>query len=331
MIAFLRSVQAFAFFGMMLIIMLLRLYTFGVPYAFSWETSYLPGLSIFGDFVKLNPLSFKIIEIVWVLFTAWYFNFVIEKHNILGRKTYVPAFVLGILLSSNLYFTHFGPLLILSFPLLIFIDKMLGMSDEGDVRSRLFDAGLLVSIMSSIYFPFILFVPLVLITLLNFRPFSLREIIIVLVGFILPILFISTYLFLMDKSVYEHFNNLIASIQLPSFSMPKPEQLFFILMLFIGLLFSIPKVLNSMLVNKIRIRKSYGFFFSILVFAILSLLIKTEKNNSFYFISIFPMALFFSVLILHAKRTLWLNIYVLLLISSIGIMQFYWLQTFLNN
>src|SRR6185503_18765652 len=63
----------------------------------------------------------------------------------------------------------------------------------------IFDAGLLVSIASLFFFPYIVFILFIIAALMILRPFNLREYLMAILGLLVPYYFIGVYFFWYGK------------------------------------------------------------------------------------------------------------------------------------
>ena len=88
------------------------------------------------------------------------------------------------LVSLFIPFLVLSPTLICNFITIWMLYKLFNIYKQADVKGIMFDLGMLVALGSLIYFPFIVMLPLIWISLIIFRPFSWREWITPLMGVI---------------------------------------------------------------------------------------------------------------------------------------------------
>ena len=164
----------------------------------------------------VNPfaaLVIKLLCIAIVSFEAIYIHFIVVKHEVLYKDSYLPSLMFAVVASCLPEFQQFSPVLLVNLVMLFVMNKSFSLFKEPSPIALIFDCAFLLAILSLIYLPADLFFILFLIALLVFRPFHWREWIVAFIGFVLPYLFISVYLFWMDglKQFYlslfaNHFN-----------------------------------------------------------------------------------------------------------------------------
>src|ERR1044071_9267911 len=106
--------------------------------------------------------------------------------------------------------------LLINFLLIFACDKIFSLFKHENPVSLIFDSGLLLSVISLIYFPCVLLFFFLLAVLTVVRSVNFREWAIALVGFILPYYFMFVYAFLTD-SLENTFHNLLSKFTLHHF------------------------------------------------------------------------------------------------------------------
>lgn len=142
------------------------------------------------------------VAFILLLIQAFLFNYIIDKYEIAGKRSYLPVLL-------YIVFTSFAPALLTLHPVLfanIFIllalNRVLGTYRKTSVLSPCFDAGFFVAIASLFYFPAIGVLLFILVGTLVLLPFSWRNWAIVILGFLLPYIYAHTYYFLFDGLEY---------------------------------------------------------------------------------------------------------------------------------
>ena len=145
-----------------------------------------------------SPLANIMIAQIILIIQALIFNLIINQNGLLGKPTFLPGLMYvtaGSLLSP---FLLLSPALVCNFLLLWMIDKFLSLYKRDEVRSVMYDLGMIVAIGTLIYFPFISMLPLIWISLMIFRPFNWREWFAVISGFITIFFFLAVFYFWND-------------------------------------------------------------------------------------------------------------------------------------
>ena len=133
------------------------------------------------------------------LVQALIFNRIINNHGLLAKPSYLPALLYVTGTSLFLQFLILSPALICNFLLIIIIDKFLKLSKTSSAMSIMFDVGMIIAIGTLIYFPFILMLLMLWLSLLMYRAFSWREWISGLLGFLTIFMFVAVFYYWNDN------------------------------------------------------------------------------------------------------------------------------------
>ncbi|MBA3649747.1 MAG: hypothetical protein H0W62_14595 [Chitinophagales bacterium] len=138
---------------------------------------------------------FHITAIMVTFLQALYFNYIVNYYRILSKPSYLPA--LSYILISSLFseFLYLTPALLANLFLLLAFSKMFSSYKKENALSIIFDAAFYISIASLIFFPYLVFIFFIIIPILIYRPFNLRELIIPFVGLLIPYYFLGVYFF----------------------------------------------------------------------------------------------------------------------------------------
>lgn len=136
---------------------------------------------------------------VIALVQALIFNRIVNNHGLLAKPSYLPALLYLTGTSLFLQFLILSPALICNFLIIIIIDKFLKLSKTGSAMSIMFDVGMLIAIGTLIYFPFILMLVMLWLSLLMYRAFSWREWISGLIGFLTIFIFVAVFYYWNDN------------------------------------------------------------------------------------------------------------------------------------
>ncbi len=127
--------------------------------------------------------------------SAIYFNLMVNRHEVLYKNSYLPSLFYALLASASVELLQFHPLHLVNPVLLRVLDKTFELyKSERPVRG-LFDGGFLSGLCGLLYPPAGLLVLLILLGILLLRPFNFRELLIHLVGLVLPYFFFSVLAF----------------------------------------------------------------------------------------------------------------------------------------
>lgn len=131
--------------------------------------------------------------LVITLVQALIFNRIVNNHGLLAKPSYLPALLYITGTSLFLQFLVLSPALICNFLMIVIIDKFLKLSKTASAMSIMFDVGMLIAIGTLIYFPFILLLLMLWLSLLMYRPFNWHEWISGVIGFLTIFMFVAVF------------------------------------------------------------------------------------------------------------------------------------------
>src|SRR5690606_30655633 len=130
---------------------------------------------------------------------ALYLNNIVIRQKIFAKPTYSIAFLFILLSSLSPWLSYFNPVLLVNCFLLAALGIMLRLNQTAHPRKNLFNIGFLLSLAALVHFPAVLFGLLMLLALLMLRSFNPGEWIVGLLGFVTPMYFVVSILFLFDR------------------------------------------------------------------------------------------------------------------------------------
>ena len=159
------------------------------------------------------------VAVAIVLISALTLNNILVFHDLTPKNNILPAFIFILLISSN-------PLTLCSYPVILslpfftwFLHTIYKMNDEPENYMEVFNASILISVISLIYPLAIILFPFIWLALLVYGTVNGRNIIISLIAVSLPYLYLLFYFFWTDQlnaalSSYHNFFSDILEIQL---------------------------------------------------------------------------------------------------------------------
>ncbi|WP_028296547.1 DUF6427 family protein [Olivibacter sitiensis] len=268
--------------------------------------------------VQLTPLTNVLITLAITIIQALLLNAVVNKYNILGNSTFLPALMYVTNASLLLPFLALTPTLICNFLLIWMLDKALNIYHSGSALAAIFDMGMIVAVGSLIYFPFLAMFPSLWIALILFRPFNWREWVASIIGFLTIYFLLGIIYFWHDKMA--DFYTIWSPLKQPfpielKFNIDHYDYLVLIPLVLILLLF-----LNSLRENFfksiVHVRKAFQLLFFMLLLSILSIALKDDYPDYHFILSLIPISIYMAYYFDHAKiKWLYESMYLLLLIS----------------
>jgi hypothetical protein len=146
----------------------------------------------------IDPLS-PAVAVALVLISALTLNNILVFHDLTPKNNILPAFLFIVLMGSNPHSLSTYPM-ILALPLLTwFLHTIFKMNDEPENYMEVFNASILVSIISLIYPVAIFLFLFIWMTMLVYGIFNGRNLIISVISVILPYVYLFLYFFWTDK------------------------------------------------------------------------------------------------------------------------------------
>lgn len=319
MIRFFKSPQAASLFMIPVIVLILWARAFFKHPFFTNEPG-MPLQNLFMNLVSSFPDFVQVLlAIALVSFEAVYLNLIMNRHEVLYRNSYLPALMYALLMSLGLPFLQFHPVILANLFLLLALDKTFSLFKNESPVPALFNSSFFISVASLIYFPATALFIMLLAALLTLRPFSFREWMIALIGFLLPYFFLSVYFFWTDQ-LTGGWKNMLMNFRPEhfrfGFTMQQPLT---VLAVLLGVLFllSINRLRKNFYKNVIRTRANQQIlvlYFLIALFS--SLLLKVIPIYQMTLLAI-PLAAFFSNFFLSEKKRPWVSELVLWLMIGL--------------
>ncbi len=147
----------------------------------------------------LSPVGNVVIATILLLIQALWFNRIINNHSLLSKQGYLPALMYITAASLFSQFFIISPPLLCNFLLIWMMDKLLKVGKAPNAMMIMFDAGMIIALGTVIYFPFIVLLVIVWLSLLLYRSFNWREWLSGLLGFLTIFFFIGVYYYWYDK------------------------------------------------------------------------------------------------------------------------------------
>lgn len=272
----------------------------------------------FLDDVHLTPTTNVLFTLVITVAQAFLLNGVVNKYNLLGSSTFLPALMYVTTASLLLPFLALTPTLLCNFLLIWMLDKSLNIYHTGNALAEVFDMGMIVAIGSLIYFPFLGMFPIVWVSLILFRPFNWREWISGVIGFLTVYFLLGVIYFWNDRM--DDFYGIWSPLQQPfplqlNFDIESYDYFVLVPLALILLLF-----LNSLRKNFyksiVHVRKAFQLLFLMLLCSLLSASLTDVFPDYHFMLSLMPLSIYMAYYFNHARiKWMYEGLYLVLLIS----------------
>jgi hypothetical protein len=142
---------------------------------------------------SLSPAANIFFATIVVFIQAIIFNRVINNHGLLAKPSYLPALLYITGSSLFLQFLILSPPLICNFLIIWMMDKFLKIGKTPSAMMTMFDIGMIIAIGTLFYFPFIVLLVMLWLSLLLYRSFNWREWVSGFIGFLVIFFFIAIF------------------------------------------------------------------------------------------------------------------------------------------
>ena len=267
---------------------------------------------------NISPEANVLITLVLTIIQALLINTIVNRFNLVGRSSFLPALMYMTMASLMLPFLVLSPILICNFLTIWMLDKLLSIYRRAEIKSLMFDLGMIVALGSLVYFPFIVMLLLLWFSLMIFRPFNWREWVAIPIGF-------ATVYFLLGV-VYLWFDRMDAfyEIWLP-LTYPFPTSIhidvydYLVLLPVVAIMALFVITLRQNLFKSVvHIRKSFQLLFCMLALAAISFYLNADWSINHFLLAVPPIAIYMTYYFSYAtKRWFYESIFALLLITII--------------
>jgi hypothetical protein len=299
-----------------------------------WITGFCWGQSVVVKYsmplyeILIKPISSihfvgTLIAFILVVLEAFLLNYIVNENEILPKPSYLPALFYIVFMSSDNTLLMIYPLIVANLFILLAIYKLVSSYRKDSAFSNAFDAGILLSIATLFYIPCLVFLPILGIGFILFRPFNWREWLISFIGVLVPYTFVFTYYFWNDRSGYFGDVKLFFSGWHQHTALVLSKSFYFMFTVSVViLLFSFRKLFVGILDASQKNKKGIILLLWFSVLAMLSIFIAPSVSiRSFSSLAI-PVSIFCANYFLKIKKSWWAELLFILLIASVFINHF---------
>ena len=320
----LKSVQPVNF--ILLIIFAILFWAQGLIYPgvypfFPAETQNLLYKSIHSLFV--NSAFFSVLfSLLMAISLAFFVHFINTQFAFIRIRTLLPAplfiFIIGGL--TGIHTLH--PVYFATFFMLFAIYRIFRIFENPRPNAAIFDSGLFIGIGVLFYFNLIVVLPAFILALgVLQRATKIRMYIILLLGFILPLIFAFAYVFIFDQT--EELLSVFANqfiTQNNHFNSNVPLHIFLGFIIILTLTGSI-KIIQQYDTKKVSTRKYFTVFFFIFIFSMAGFIFVPAVSHEILIITAIPVCYLIANLLAFMKSNFWGNLIALLFFGIVIYMQ----------
>ena len=279
----------------------------------------MPLYSILYPFITNYPSVSTVFAVLLITIEAFIFNALIQRYELLGKSSYMPAFIYVLFFSVNPLINFLHPIILGMLFFLPALNFLLGTYRKENAKSDLFFVGFLLAMASLVFRPFLTLLPFLFIAITVLRPFLWREWAMIALGILLPYIYVFLYCYWTDSTAH-----LIEKLFIyPSLSVEmrltilQQNYLIAISIVMVGVMFLLGSKGVSNASNTVQFRNVMTVLRWLFVFGYVSMFMSTGFDYSSALIAFIPLMFLMSSYLLTARR-IWLA-EILLIVLIVGI------------
>ncbi len=274
-----------------------------------------------------QSLLVYIVYIVLIGLEGFLLQFIVSYYNLVPRNNFTVLIVWLILIFSNPTLSSINPVLIAAIISTWALFRLLSIGDKDNPIPNLYTAGFLFSFSSFIYGNMLWFLGFLIISLLVLSVFKAHELVVSLIAYATPYIFLFSYGFVFDQEyiLWDQFHFNIGNW---SFFDNGPQLWISIStsLLITGFsIFAISKVMLQLFSKLIQIRKYTSTIFTMLLASVAIQFLSGPWWFSHPVLIFIPLSILIAIFLSEQKRTLYYDI-IILTIMALEVAQLYYLH-----
>ncbi len=257
-----------------------------------------------------------------VLSLSFFLYIIGSVNDLVARENFLPAIFLLFLLSWNERLLVLHPLLPAGLLILLSIQTIMGMYGQQEPYRQAFTASASIGMASLFYLPAAYLILMLWFSFITYRIGSWREWIISLIGFLLPFVYLLSWLFWNDNFRIGVLS-IITSINNPGIGMYnlKPIEISWLLASALVLIITLTSVLNVIQDKLISLRRKSFIMINFSIACVFMVLLSGSPVFYSHQLFFLPLAFFMAASLSLIKKRLFLEIFLLLFIAFIVIIR----------
>jgi len=249
-----------------------------------------------------SPATNVFIAAIIIFFQALLFNRIVNNHGLLAKPSYLPGLLYITGSSLFLQFLILSPPLICNFLLIWIMDKFLRISKDPNAMMIMFDAGMIIALGTLIYFPFIVLLVMLWLSLLLYRSFNWREWLAGFIGFLTIFFFVAVFYYWNDNitQFYKIWKPLVNKF--PSVLQINYNDYLVLLPVSVIIVLATLQLRENFFRSFISTRKAFQMLFFMFIIAIISFYTKPDFRVYHFLLSVPPGAVLLAYYFSNAKK-----------------------------
>lgn len=273
-------------------------------------------LNLFGNNYLVNLIG----SLVLVILIGILVNQLIIINEFSGKTTMLGMFYFVILSTSMASYVVMSPFLWVSFFLMLMLNELFKLPKGERSIPLVFNASLYLGIASLFYYPSLVLIVVIWVSLIIFRTSSWREYVIVIIGAFLPLFFAFTWYYFNDNQEL-FFSTITSAFQFDFRIMPIPILELIIVILLLGLILpSIVKLAGGIMEKSIVLRQKLTVTIWLFVISFLIIFFFEKHTSNGLLLSVPSTIILTNISFgLSRKSFKWFDLYVSLIFILIFI------------
>ena len=252
------------------------------------------------------PVIYPFIAYLLLYTQALTFNQLIGEQRLMYKPHYLVAMSYLLITSLVPEWNYLSAVLITNSVMVWAWPRMVSLYNHPFPKSTIFNIGLALGICSFFYLPSLFFLLLLGIALLIFRPFSITEWLVSILGIATPYYFLCLYLYLADK--------FSLSVLLPDIAIKYPKFNFNFVFSTRIILLALPLLIGWYYIQRnrgrmlIQVRKSVALLLFYLTITLLIPFVNGFAGLEYWVLAAIPLSVYHAAGYLYAKRIYWVQL-----------------------
>jgi hypothetical protein len=279
--------------------------------------------TLFDKITDGYPFVQVLLSLVLVLLTAFLIQQISSRFALIKARTKLAIAVYIIIVGGITSMHTLHPVYFAAVFTLIGIHSLFSIFNNPNPQLDIFNAGLFLAVGTLFYFNLIVILPAFLFSISSLRrERNLSEYIILVIGFIIPILFALTFVFFTDQlsdAILVIRNNIMTPVN--HFKTNLPLQIFLGVLAFLTIIASV-KMMQQYDSKKVSIRKYYLVLFIIFIFSTFSFVFLPATSQEMLVIVVIPVTFLITNLFTSIESGFWRELLFTLFLGTAILMQF---------
>jgi len=259
---------------------------------------------------------------ILIYIQALIFNRVVNNHALLAKPSFLPALLY--ITGASLFepFLILSPTLICNFMLILVMDKLLRIGKSPNAIMIMFDVGIFIAIGTLIYFPFVVMLLLIWLSLLLYRSFYWREWVSGLIGFLIIFFFLAVFYYWNDNLTMFYKIWLPLKNKFPSAFKIQYNDYLVLVPVGVMMILAIIRLRENFFRSFISTRKAFQMLFFMFLIAILSFYTKSNFKLYHFLLCVPPGAVLLAYYFSNATKRWFYESLFLILVLAIQVFLF---------